>query len=370
MVGADVLHAQRDRIDLMNIVHVAPYGPNCAGIYEAARDMVRADIRQGHNALFVDAGAQPVNHPQRNPPLVGAVDDRAGFRLETQPWAVCNEADVILLHTGCDNQWLVWNQAPIIMVVHGTPTAAFRVEQRGPNTSYSVYTEGAGWPRVKAMLYFWPEFRPYWDVVFPEDKQVVFDFPPVDRERFSADGEAWDIPRFQRGRYNGVICDSWREDSDILEIVHGAMEASRRIQGLTWHIYAVVEPVGPYEFIFQKMRAMGALGTLGQRRGEMEQVYRGADFILSGRRSVSRVIAEALCCGTPVIADQGCRSAHYTPDKHNPFAVAAAIEKLVGRLESDREGLDRQTAAMAERFDLDAYGRRMTALYERVIEEQ
>ena len=141
-----------------------------------------------------------------------------------------------------------------------------------------------------------------WDVVFPPEKSFVLDYPPVDRERFNGEGEAWDIPRFQRGRYNGVMCDSWRADSDILEIAHGAIEASRRIQGLTWHVFAINEPVGPFRHIFQKMRSIGALGTIGGRRGDMEQVYRGADFILSGRRSISRVIAEALCCGTPVIA--------------------------------------------------------------------
>jgi len=353
----------------MKIAHIAPYGPNQAGIYEAARDMVRADIRQGHTAWFVDAGAQLVGNSTREAPRVGAVDDRAGFRLVTQPWEVCNEADVIMLHTGCDNQWLVWNQAPVIFVIHGTPTAAFRNEQRDTVQSYSVYTEGSKWPRVKALLYFWPEFRPYWDVVFPPGKQVVLDYPPIDRERFTGDGEPWEIPRFQRGRYNGLICDSWRADSDVLEILHGAIEASRRVQGLTWHILAIQEPMGPYTHIIQKMRSIGALGTIGGRRPDMEQAYRGVDFVLSGRRSVSRVIAEALCCGAPVIADQGCTAANLTADKRDPLAMASVIEQMVDRVEHDRAGLQQETASLAEHFDLDVYGKRISDLYERVIKE-
>lgn len=353
----------------MKIVHVAPYGPNCAGIYEAARDMVRADTNQGHQAYFVDAGAQLVGSPNRNPCQIGAVDDRAGFSIVTVSPDVCNEADVIMLHTGCDNQWLVWNQAPIIMVVHGTPIAAFRVEQRGVQTSYSVYKTGAGWPRVKAMLYFWPEFKPYWDVVFPPEKSVVFDFPPIDQARFNnhSDGRGeWEIPRFQRGQYNGLICDSWREDSDILEIVHGAMEASRRIQGLTWHIYAANEPLGPYEHIVSKMRAMGCLGTIAGRRPNMEQMYRSFDFVLSGRRSVSRVIAEALSCGTPVIADRGCAACTYAADKENPAEVAEAIQAIVARLDTGRAELEREALAISERFDLAEYGRAISRLYEKV----
>ena len=352
----------------MNIVHVAPYGPNLAGIYEAARDMVRADVNQGHQAFFVDAGAQPVGSPNRNPCQIGAVDDRAGFSIITVSPDVCNSADVIMLHTGCDNQWLVWNQAPIIMVVHGTPIAAFRVEQRGPHTSYSVYTVGASWPRVKAMLYFWPEFRPYWDVVFPPEKSVVFDYPPIDQARFSSksNGDEWEIPRFQRGQYNGLICDSWREDSDILEIVHGAMEASRRIQGLTWHIYAANQPLGPYEHIVAEMRKHGWLGTIAGRRPDMEQVYRSFDFVLSGRRSVSRVIAEALSCGTPVIADRGCTAANYAADKESPTDVAGAVQALVGRLDNDKEDLKREALAISERFNLGTYGQAISKVYEQI----
>ena len=353
----------------MNIVHVAPYGPNCAGIYEAARDMVRADIQQGHKAFFVDAGAQAVGSPTRNPCKVGAVDDRAGFSIITASPDVCNSADVIMLHTGCDNQWLVWNQAPVIMVVHGTPIAAFRVEQRGPQQSYSVYTVGAGWPRVKAMLYFWPEFRPYWDVVFPPEKSVVFDYPPIDQARFSSqgNGDEWEIPRFQRGQYNGLICDSWREDSDILEIVHGAMEASKRIQGLTWHIYAANQPLGPYEHIIKAMRSHGWLGTIAGRSPNMEQLYRSFDFVLSGRRSISRVIAEALSCGTPVIADSGCTTASYVADKESPTDIADAIQKLIGRLDNDREGLTQEALTISKRFDLNAYGQAISKVYERIV---
>lgn len=354
----------------MRIVHVAPYGPQLAGIYEAARDMVRADIQQGHEAFFVDVGATPVGSAIRNTPQVGAIDDRVGFKLITADPSVINSADVIMLHTGCDNQWLVWNQAPIIMVVHGTPIAAFRVEQRGPLASYSVYTEGAQWPRVKAMLYFWPEFRPYWDVVFPQGKQIVMDYPPIDQARFNGngDGEVWEIPRFQRGRYNGLICDSWREDSDILEIVHGAMEASRRIQGLTWHIYGAMKPLGPYEHIVSYMRRSGCLGTISGRLPNMEQVYRAMDFVLSGRRSISRVIAEALSCGTPVVADRGCTMANYTADKQNPSATADAICNLVERLESEPDVIATETAALAENFDLERYGRAVTEIYEAVVQ--
>jgi glycosyltransferase involved in cell wall biosynthesis len=352
----------------LRIAHIAPFGPNLAGIYEAARDMVYADVLMGHEAWFVDVGAQLVgNPPTRLAPQVGAVDERGPWRLVTAPPSVCDAADVIVLHTGCPNEWLVWNQAPVVMIVHGTPVAAFRVEQRGPLHSYSVYAESSRWKRVKAMVYFWPEFRPYWDVVFPAGKSVVLDYPPVDRQRFTPQGAVFEIPRFQRGRYNGLIADSWREDSDILEITHGALEAAKRVQGLVWHITAITDPLGPFAILVKTLRGLGALGGIGARMQHFEQVYRAMDFTLSARRSISRVIAESLCCGTPVIAGRKCPAANYTVDTDEPYDVADAVQTLTARLDVDRAGLRAEALALSEQFDLALYGHAMTQLYERIL---
>jgi len=350
----------------MKIVHIAPYGPNRAGIYEAARDMVRADALAGHDVAFVDVGAQAVGKPTPEPAQVGAVDDRGGYRLVTAAPSVAQTADVLIMHTGCPNEWVVTTQAPFVWVVHGTPLAAFRAEQEHGPKSYSLYAGAAQWPRTKAMVYFWPEFRPYWDVVFPADKSVVLDYPPVDRARFSPDGAKIEIPRFQRGRYNGLICDSWRDDCDILELTHGALEAGRRVPGLTWHIYAVPDPNGPFGYLIDALRQAGMLGSVGGRRGDMEQVFRGMDFVLSARRSISRVIAEAVCCGVPVVAARYCTAASYTADIAEPGSVAAAVQRLTERLDADRAGLLAEVAGMAEHFDLTDYGATMTALYQRL----
>jgi len=351
----------------MRIVHVAPYGPQRAGIYEAARDMVRADALQGHSVAFVDVGAQPVDKAERETPQVGAIDDRGGWQLLTEPPSVLNTADVIVMHTGCPNEWVVGLQAPFVWIVHGTPSACFHSEMRGPHKSYSVTGTAASWPRSRAMVHFWPEFKPFWDIVMPQGKQVIFTYPPIDTGRFNPDGAAYDIPRFQRGRYNGLIADSWREDCDPWEMLHGALEASRRIPGLTWHLYASPQPDGALDPLFSAMRSIGALGGVLGRIGAMETVYRGFDFVISARRSISRVIAEALCCGTPVIAARKCSAANSWADPDDPDDVASAVQAMVYRLENDRDALRAETNRLAERFDLASYGRAMTRLYESIL---
>ncbi|MEY2669781.1 MAG: hypothetical protein RLZZ577_97 [Bacteroidota bacterium] len=40
----------------MIICHIAPFAPNRCGLYEASRDMARADIVGNNQIIFIDAG--------------------------------------------------------------------------------------------------------------------------------------------------------------------------------------------------------------------------------------------------------------------------------------------------------------------------
>ena len=61
--------------------------------------MARADAESGNGVFFIDAGITVNGNRQDG--QIGAVDDRAGFRLETTHPDLVNEADVIVMHTGC-----------------------------------------------------------------------------------------------------------------------------------------------------------------------------------------------------------------------------------------------------------------------------
>ena len=192
----------------MEVVHFGPYGPHRAGIYEAARDMVRADEERGHLASFVDVG--PTNNAGvQEPAQVGAVDDRGGYRLVTMPPQWADTADLLVYHSGVNDGWVVRSQAPIIMVIHGRPLATFRPEQNGqPRNGYTLMHALGDWPRIKKLLYFWPEFTPYWRNILPEDKLVALDYPPIDLKRFTPDGPAHEFERQHRGRFNALIADA------------------------------------------------------------------------------------------------------------------------------------------------------------------
>lgn len=347
----------------MRIVHAAPFAPNRAGIYEAARDMVRADALAGHGVEFVDVGVTVGT--TREAPLIGAVDDRGGFRIVTAPPLCLDYADVIVCHTGVPDAWVVRTQAPMVWVLHGRPLAAYRLEQATGLHSYSLYAEVARWPRATRLVSFWPEHRPYWNVIIPAEKLVTLDDPPCDGERFTPDGERYVIPDQHRGAINGLIADSWREDIDIYEVVHGALEASKRLLGLRWHLYGIERQDGPWTYLLDALRRAGALGEVCSRVAGMEARYRAYDLVLTPHRIVTRTISEALCSGVPVVAAIGCAVTPYLMRPDDPASVAEAVEALVTTEPAFRRRLAREQAA---RFDLRPFGMAMTAIYTQAVQ--
>jgi len=357
----------------MEIVHLGPYAPNAAGIYEAARDMVRGDTERGHSVNFVDVGATPVRG-QQQAAQVGAVDDRGGFRLVTASAEWCNTADLLVFHTGVNDNWVVKSQAPIVVVIHGRPAASFRPEQADPaRNSFSLIGEFAKWPRVKKMVYFWPEFDPYWRVLIPDEKRVALDWPPIDLARFSPDGPRHEFAPEHRGRVNALICDSWREDVDCFEIAVGAIEAARVIPGLKVHFYGLETVPGTsnlphcWDWLVNELRRLGTLGELNGRQADMEQVYRACDFVMTPHRIVTRIVGEALACGVPVLAANGCGATGWVADVQDPLDVARVAAQLVATQERDREGLRRGCLSMAQRFGLAAYGEAMERVYREAV---
>lgn len=323
--------------------------------------MVRADLLAGHGVELVDVGVTVGT--TREPAQIGAVDDRGGFRLVTAPPSCLDWADVIVCHTGVPDAWVVRSQAPMVWILHGRPLAAFRLEEqsRGALRSYSLYAEVAAWPRVRRLVSFWPEFAPYWQPLLPADKLVTLDYPACDGERFSPTGEAHEIPAVHRGRLNGLICDSQREDIDLFEILHGAIAASRRTPGLRWHLCGVEQRDGPWGHLLDAMRRAGALGEVVGRIANIECMYRAVDLVLTPHRIVTRVISEALCCGTSIVAAQGCTVTPFTMRPDSPSSVADAVEEAA----MTEPGLRRRMAITeSQRFNLRAFGAAMTDVYE------
>ena len=357
----------------MEIVHFGPYGPYRAGIYEAARDMVRADVERGHLVSFVDVGPT-TNDGTQEPAQVGAIDDRGGFRLVTMPPQWADSADLLVYHSGVNDGWVVRSQAPIVAIVHGRPLATFRPEQNfQPRNGYSLMHMLGEWPRIKKFAYFWPEFTAYWRNVVPEEKLAPLDFPPIDLKRFTPDGPKHEFAQQHKGRVNALIADAWREDIDCFEIANGAIEAAKRIPGLKVHLYAVETVPGtmdlppPWALLLSEMAYYGATGEVNARQPNMDHVYRAVDFVMTPNRIVTRITGEALACGVPVLAPHGCKVTPYTADVFDPEEVGEVAARIVADLEADREAVRARCLETAQLFSLERYGEAIERVYQEAV---
>ncbi len=346
----------------MIICHIAPFAPNRCGLYEASRDMARADMVGNNQVIFIDAGIT-VNGV-REEPLIGGIDDRAGFKLVTADPTLINIADVIILHTGVPDNWLVKCQAPIVWVIHGRPLACFRPELQNKTNSYSLYQNIAQWQRSKKMIHFWEEHIPHWDIFIPKEKQVCFDYPVVDENRFNINGQQHTLTN--KGKYNILICDSSREDIDLYELVIGCIEAVKVIPDLKFHFYGFDFPIpNCWNIVLGKLKELGGLGDLSGRVGNMELVYRSCDCLISPNRIITRTIAEALSCGIPVISELGCKVADYTCNMANTKDIVEAIQLFVNDFDKNKhkDGVIER----AKLFNMQNYSQKMNMIYEEVV---
>jgi len=347
----------------MKILHIASYSPNRNGIYEAARDLLKSDVLAGHTVYFADAGFTENNERVYVP--TGTIDDRAEFKVVTSDPIIIDSVDIVVIHNMPQFSWFVKNQVPIVYVVHSRPHAAFKVEQKGIDIkSYSFDIEVSQWPRVKKMMYFWPEFKPFWHM-FPEEKNLIFDYPIIDQERFFPTGITHFIKDENRGKYNILICDSPREDIDMFEIFNGAIQAAKDNKDVKFHIYGVERPMKQcWEVLIQKLYELGAMGEIYIRMPHMETIYRSMDAVLTPHRIVTRVIGEALSCGIPVIASKACKVSQFHCDPHDPYSVSNAIKEFVN---SDQEQNKKNALEISKNFNLENYSKKMSEIYKEVI---
>ena len=351
---------------MAKIVHVAPYQPCASGIYEACRDMMCADVLSGHEVFFVDKGNIKDRKNVFQP--VGTADDRGGFKVVTSDPRELDSADIIIAHSLPHNEWLIRNQAPIIFIAHGRPLYGFRLEYYHDKASFSFLKEYSRFPRIKKLLYFWPEFTPYWESVFPKDKMLALDYPIIDQVRFSPKGEEHIIKDEQKGEYNILICDSWREDIDLFETFNGALQAAREYKNIKFHLYAIDTKEGKvnpcWEILIQEMRNLNAMGELCGRMDNMEQVYRSMDAVLTPHRIITRVIGESLSCGTPVIADVKCKMAQFGCDPHDPYSIANAIGAFI---RSDKKHNIKRALKEAKHLGTEQYSQQMNKVYREIL---
>lgn len=341
----------------MKIAHFAPFAPFEAGIYEAARDMLRADLLCGNEVAFVDVGIHRNN--KRESRKIGAIDNRGGYKLETVDLDAVKNFDIFIVHDGSQPlaDFFANCKAIIIKPIHVRPAACFATQTTNP--VYEWYYNESKNDHVKAWVTMWSEFMPYWQIIFPKERLFCVDDPPIDGERFKSTGSKCDFFEANRGGFNILVADSWREDIDMFHTLHGLLVAANFIPDMKVHIYGAPENNRAIEIIFAEMNRRGILGEHKPKIKNLADVYRACDLLVTPHVIATRIMAEAICCGLPVLAGNGCRYTPYICQQDNPFSIA----KVIAEIAKEEHPVKCDSAP----FSLIKYGKQMSEIYSQVL---
>lgn len=341
----------------MKIVHFCPFAPNQCGMYETTRDMIKAERMQGHSAEMVNVKMEGVTYPHKS-------DDRGDISITPISEEEALDADLYVSNCNIPKSFLARTSAPVVQVIHGRPEGSFVMTLIGKNPSYDIYAEMAKGDRVKMFISLWKEHDPYFEVLVGKDKLRSTSYPPCDMARFSPKGRVHDWGS-NKGKYNILIPETWREDRGPFHILHGLILLGQRLEGLKVHIYACNNTGTPWKYIFNHMKKMGILGEIKGMMRDIVPVYRAADLVVTSHRVGARIVREALCAGKPVAAAIPNRHTPYTFTGDDPYDIA----NVVGEALSGKHP-DFWIPHAANEFNLRLFGKEIIGLYNEVLKER
>lgn len=315
----------------MKVAHVCKVTIGRCGLYETTRELVTALRARGVDSRLVD----PV--PAENPlyPINVAAD--RGALIADMDWGV--QADIIVSHSGYDATPLEKTGQPVIHVCHGRPRSTFLGEVMGGAPIYSYHTRLNSDPRVKAVVTFWPEHKPYHEVMF-RCKPVYAVQPSVDLNAWTSIGPSGYQFGGKGGRINVVCTDVWRDDIDPFVAVNAFALWAREMNGAKLHVYGNSENLRGWAAIFNRISDDGNMGEIKGWVKGLDNVYRAADFLITPHEIATRSIREAMACGCSVVKFPGVKLDGFRGQ------IALAREKSRAEVRAEAEKLfdSRETA--------------------------
>ena len=343
----------------MKVAHFVRYGPHQSGLYETTRDMCAAEIKMGLDSYIVDT----IHMETQGEPRQTAAFDRG---VVVNPPDKADDADVHVLHSGIPEP--LFGKKPIVVVLHGAPEYVFHSEVMLHEKGDRGFSTILGYGRtkeVKSFVTLWKRHVPYWQSVLGEAK-VSFVPCGVSLDEFKPGGEAEVF--VTSGSPNIGYADSWRPTffQDPFRVIQGVREYWKKDQKARLHLFGT--PSGARRdvvwdrYILAVKRQGDFFGQIYELREGMDKVYRGLDILVTTNIDESRVVREALCCGTRVVAPVGAEFTEWTANIASPSDVAAAI---TAALEDNRLREVRANES-SSRYDSKAMAEGMKAVYEKV----
>jgi len=175
------------------------------------------------------------------------------------------------------------------------------------------------------------------------------------------------------GKPNIIVVDAWREDTTPYNVMLGVAEFKRVYKSKAkLHLYGLPsDKNSALNVLTMRLYEAGVLGQAYTRFVGIERVYKAADMVVTPHSIATRIVREALACGTPIVAGAGCPYTQYKASASDLKGFAAAISRCWNALEVDRRKVRREARSMAvASFSMENQGKAMLRVFEQVLAKQ
>jgi len=271
----------------MKVAHLTVITPKRCGLYETVRELVKGLRDKGVDSRLVDPTKETNKlYPKEN-------EDR-GALFASMDWA--KDADILVNHSGLGE--LEKTDIPVVHVAHGRPRHSFLSEMTGSTPIYSYHYGNNSRDQFKAVVTFWPQHKPYLEVMYP-DKPVHVVQSPVDLDFWSPGKQEYNFNN-QGGKINVVCTDAFRDDIDCYVPLNAFALAAREIP-MKLHLFNKPKELRGWGALIKRIQDDGNMGLVQGWAQGLEHVYRAADLVLTGHEIDVRTVREAMACGCPVV---------------------------------------------------------------------
>ena len=340
----------------MIIGHMLPYTPHRSGLYETGREIIEEEIKQGHDARFLDTEGS--YHPY--------LLDR-GARSCSVSWFL-NEPDIYIMHQICSDEILKKINKPCLVVLHGTPKDTFWADAFFKGRSYEAILDFVDKPNFNFVT-LWKRHLEFWKPIMGD--RVSYIPSCVDLERFSPSIEPYSFRGKSLGSPNILFGDSWRIDKLPFEIMHSFYYFKKEYPEARIHIFCKNEENKSLWQRFMYKIIQGKDNYLGEYDGlllDFPNVVRACDFVVTPQKDSTRIIRESLALGTPVVALEGCRHTPYTGDHYYPKKFKDSMVQCWEELKSNRDFIEAECREYAEKqFDVKNTVKQLIHILEETI---
>jgi glycosyltransferase involved in cell wall biosynthesis len=345
----------------VRIAHFVPFAPHRCGMYETARDMIKAERMAGHEVELCDVGIGKERH-------VGEIDKRGGCEIVARDYRDVAGFDVFASNGNIPDDFIGQTKAPVVQFMHGRPLSSFRLNQTHEDAKvYDIYLHKAQNPRWRKFVTLWPEHLPFWRVILPDARLASVPYPPCDLDLYGSEGDVHQYEEKHKANAHVLIADLWRPDTDPYEVANGVATLAAERNGFRVHFLACHTPLGPWEHIFRSLRRRGVLGETCGMMLDIVPRYRAADVVLTPHYIATRIVRESLACGCTLVAHRLSPYTDYPCDPERPDTVAAALNRALRDRNQNPDQCRLKAREKAQLFNLQSFAESILPIYEQAL---